>query len=355
MRAKRRARDEWIHWARKKPTQALTSLVGLFLIVYLLLPVWHWAVTDANFLGSDRSACVGGGACWVFVRERFHQFLFGFYPADAYWRPLLTVAIGALSIGLLFVSRLGVLRLLIFVALPFIAWLILEGSLLGLPPVATDQWGGLLLTLIISVTGIAVSLPLGIFLALGRRSRLPLIRWLSVAFIELWRGVPLITVLFMASVMLPFFMPLGVEVDKLLRVLIGVTLFTSAYMAEVVRGGLQSIAKGQYEAAAALNLTSFQTMRLVILPQALRKVIPGIVNTFIGLFKDTSLVLIVGMFDLLGMVQTASTDPEWLGYSLEGYIFAGAMFWIFCFAMSRYSLRLERQLAYSSVERKQLT
>lgn len=216
----------------------------------------------------------------------------------------------------------------------------------GLVHVETANWGGLLVTLVVAITGIVASLPLGIALALGRRSKLPLIRYLSIGFIEFWRGVPLITVLFMASVMLPLFLPEGVEFDKLLRALIGVALFSAAYMAEVVRGGLQAIPKGQYEGAMALGLSYPQMTRLIILPQALKIVIPGIVNTFIGLFKDTTLVLIIGLFDLLGSIQSTFTDAGWATpvMSPTGYLVAATMFWAFCFAMSRYSLHLERKL-----------
>jgi general L-amino acid transport system permease protein len=201
-----------------------------------------------------------------------------------------------------------------------------------------------MLTLVVAGIGIATSLPIGIFLALGRRSTMPVVRAICVAFIEVVRGVPLITILFMASVMFPMFLPQGVNFDKLLRALIGVSLFASAYMAEVVRGGLQAIPRGQYEAAAAMGLGYWKMMGLVILPQALRIVIPGIVNTFIALFKDTTLVLIIGLFDLLGIIQAASTDPRWLGYAIEGYVFAGFVFWIFCFSMSRFSMGLEKKL-----------
>ena len=207
-----------------------------------------------------------------------------------------------------------------------------HGGILGLRVVETSLWGGLTLTLVIAGVGIVSSLPIGIVLALGRRSEMPVVRMLCVGFIELIRAVPLITVLFMASVMLPLFLPTGVNFDKLLRALVGVVLFSSAYMAEVVRGGLQAIPNGQYEAAKALGLSYWKIMGLIVLPQALRIVIPGIVNTFIGLFKDTTLVLIIGLFDLLGMVQAALTDAAWLGFALEGYVFAGFVFWIFCFA-----------------------
>jgi general L-amino acid transport system permease protein len=233
--------------------------------------------------------------------------------------------------------------LMIFVY-PFAAFFLWTGGGYGLEYVETARWGGLFLTLVVAGTGIAASLPIGIVFALGRRSEMPAVRTVSIAFIELWRGVPLITVLFMSSVMLPLFLPEGVNFDKLLRALIGVGLFSAAYMAEVVRGGLQAIPKGQYEAAAAMGLGYWQMMRLIILPQALKMVIPGIVNTFIGLFKDTTLVLIIGLFDLLGIVQTATTDPKWLGMAVEGYIFCAFVFWIFCFGMSRYSMFIERKL-----------
>jgi len=215
-----------------------------------------------------------------------------------------------------------------------------------LPYAETSKWGGLMLTLVIALTGIVASLPLGIVLALGRRSNMPIIRTLSIMFIEFWRGVPLITVLFMASVMFPLFLPEGVTFNQLLRALIGVALFSAAYMAEVVRGGLQAIPKGQYEAADALGLSYWKSMRLIILPQALKIVIPGIVNTFIGLFKDTTLVLIIGLFDLLGMVQAGLTDSKWLAVNVPytGYVFAGLVFWIFCYGMSRYSQHMERKL-----------
>jgi general L-amino acid transport system permease protein len=218
------------------------------------------------------------------------------------------------------------------------------GGLFGLSVVETHQWGGLMLTLVLALVGMVLSLPLGILLALGRRSQMPVVRAACVTYIELWRGVPLITVLFMASVMLPLFLPEGATLDKLLRAMIGIVLFQASYMAEVVRGGLQAIPKGQYEAAEALGLGYWQGIGLIILPQALKLVIPGIVNTFIALFKDTTLVLIIGLFDLLGIVQQAFADPNWLGYSVEGYLFAGLIYWAFCFSISRYSQALEREL-----------
>lgn len=228
--------------------------------------------------------------------------------------------------------------------MPFASWGILYGGFAGLKTVETHLWGGLMLTLLLALCGMVASFPFGVLLALGRRSKLPMVRALSTAYIEIWRGVPLITVLFMASVMLPLFVPENVVFDKLLRALIGIVMFQSAYMAEVVRGGLQAIPRGQYEAFASLGLSFWQGMVKVILPQAIRLVIPGIVNTFIALFKDTSLVLVIGLFDLLAIVQSGLSDPVWLGNAVEGYLFAGLVFWLFCFGMSRYSKRLEKQL-----------
>ncbi|MDQ2697087.1 MAG: amino acid ABC transporter permease [Pseudomonadota bacterium] len=339
-----------VGWVRRNlfssPLNAALTLLGLWLLYLIIPPVLQWAVLDADWLGDSRQACDSGGACWVFVRVRFDQFMYGFYPPDARWRVNLTFLILILAAIPLFVRQvpgklwIGVFLLLVY---PWIAYWLLHGGL-GLAVVETSRWGGLMLTLIIAGVGMVAALPLGILLALGRRSDMPVIRGLCVAFIELWRGVPLITVLFMASVMLPLFLPEGVNFDKLLRALIGVSLFQSAYMAEVVRGGLQAIPKGQYEAAAALGLGYWRMMGLVILPQALKLVIPGIVNTFIALFKDTTLVIIIGLFDLLGMVQSATTDSNWLGFATEGYVFAALVFWVFCFGMSRYSQQLEKRL-----------
>jgi len=333
--------------AKKSLIQITLSLLLLALLLYLGWPLLNWLFFKAQFTGADRSACTGEGACWVFVRARFDQFIFGFYEISERWRPGVVTLLWIFGfIPLRWTACPGRKWLVPFmlIFLPLSSWFILRGGFWGLPLVETSRWGGLMLTLLISSIGISLSLPFGIVLALGRRSSLPLLRWLTITFIELWRGVPLITVLFMASVMLPLFLPPGVEFDKLLRCLVGVVCFTSAYMAEVVRAGLQAVPKGQHEASAALGLGYWQSMGLVVLPQALRMVIPGIVNTFISLFKDTSLVLIIGMFDLLGMVQAASTDPEWTGFAMEGYVFAGFIFWIFCFTMSRTSLRLEKRL-----------
>src|SRR5690606_22217429 len=319
-----------------------------------------WAFIDAQWTGTDRTFCAttaqGGiqpdewsGACWAFVQAKFAQFMFGRYPIAERWR---VIVVGIMFVALLVplliprVPRKGLNAILFFLVFPVIAFVLLSGGMLGLPHVETSEWGGLLVTMVLSFVGIAVSLPFGIVLALGRRSQMPAIKLICVIFIEVVRGVPLVTVLFLASVMLPLFMPAGMTFDRFLRALVGVVLFASAYMAEVVRGGLQAMPKGQYEGADSLGLSYWQKMNLIILPQALKLVIPGIVNTFIGLFKDTSLVYIIGMFALLGIVRHNFTDANWPSAQtpMSGLIFAGAVFWIFCFGMSRYSIWMERRL-----------
>ncbi len=337
-----------LKWIRKNlfatVLDSLVTLTIVALLAWLVPKILGWALFDANFVGVTREDCKSGGACWVFIGQRWRQFIYGFYPEDQLWRVNLSFAVLIAWSGLALVRSFR-WRKYVVLSLVTVFPLLAFALLLGGAP--TAKWGGLMLTLIIALVGIAFSLPAGILLALGRRSNPPIIKGLCVAFIELWRGVPLISVLFMASVMLPLTLPEGVNFDKLLRALVGVSLFSSAYMAEVVRGGLQAIPKGQFEAAHALALSYWQAQRLIILPQALRHVIPGIVNSFISLVKDTTLVLIIGMFDLLGIVQATLTDPAWLGYATEGYLFAGAIFWILCFTMSRASARLEHRLAHS--------
>ena len=325
----------------------LLTLLAIYLVWLIVPPLLQWAVFQADWTGTTRADCTSEGACWVFIKQRFDQFMYGFYPEELRWRVDLTVwlvVIGAAPLFVPMMPRKALYGLVFLVAYPLLAFWLLHGGFLGLSEVETSQWGGLMLTLVIAAVGIAGALPLGILLALGRRSKMPAIRVICVTFIEFWRGVPLITVLFMSSVMLPLFLPEGLSFDKLLRALIGVILFQSAYIAEVVRGGLQAIPKGQYEAAAAMGLGYWRMMGLVILPQALKLVIPGIVNTFIALFKDTSLVIIIGLFDLLNSVKQAAADPAWLGMATEGYVFAALVFWVFCFGMSRYSMHLERKL-----------
>lgn len=340
-----------IGWLRKNlfstPLNSVLSLVALYIIYITVVPAVNWAVFAADWTGTGQAACSGEGACWVFIGSRMEFFIYGFYPAELYWRLDLCFALLVLSFGPQFFERfpykmpLGVFSLTAF---PVISFFLIAGGYFGLEAVPTENWGGLSLTLMLAYVGIVAALPIGIVLALGRRSEMPLIRTFCIAFIELWRGVPLISVLFMASVMLPLFLPEGMNFDKLIRALIGITMFQSAYMAEVIRGGLQAIPRGQYEAAQALGLNYWRMMGLIVLPQALKLVIPGIVNTFIALFKDTTLVLIIGLFDILASVQSAIQDPKWGKVESEGYVFAAACFWVFCFGMSRYSQKLERKL-----------
>jgi general L-amino acid transport system permease protein len=325
---------------------ALTVLAALLLYA-IVPPVIQWAFIAADFAGETRGDCSRDGACWVFIRARFSQFIYGFYPAPERWRVNVAFVLLALAAAPLFSERIRRMRWVsaVFVfAFPPLAVILFAGGVAGLAEVETAKWGGLMLTLIVAGVGIAASLPIGILLALGRASDLPAIRALSIAFIELWRGVPLITVLFMAAVMLPLFLPEGVTMNKLIRALIGVSLFAGAYMAEVVRGGIQAIPRGQIEAGYALGLGYWRIMGAIVLPQALRIMIPGIVNVFVALFKDTTLVLIIGLFDFLGIIQAALSDPNWLGFAIEGYVFAAVVFWAFCYAMSRYSARLEHRL-----------
>lgn len=329
------------------PISSLISLFLLYLLCKYSFYFFDWAILKASFKASSADECQAGGACWAFVLERLDQILYGFYPSQEHWRVNLFLALTSLSIfyALKFPKKIkGLMFLWIFLLLPILALFLLCGTQPLLPPVESSLWGGILLTFIVALTSIIAALPFGTLLALGRQSKLRSLRYCCIAFIELWRGVPLITVLFMSSVMLPLFLPEGLAINKLLRALIAVSMFASAYMAEVIRGGLQAIALGQKEASLSLGLSYFKTMRFVILPQAYQHVIPGIVNTFIGLFKDTTLVSIIGMFDLLGIIQAASTDPEWLGHLLEGYLFAAFFYWIICFSMSRYSHSLELKL-----------
>ena len=335
---------------------ALTLLCAL-LIARAVPPLIRFFLIDANWSGSDREACLPSagnpdpGACWAFVRVWLSYFVYGFYPIGQRWRVDLFLA--ALALGVVWLLWLGAPRrgigaIYFFIVLPVLSLILLAGlPAIGLSFVPTNLWGGILVTIVVATVGMVVSLPLGILLALARRSHLPMVKWLAVAFIEFVRGVPLITVLFMASVMLPLFVPEQLAPDKLVRALIGVAMFASAYMAEVVRGGLNAIARGQYEAAEALGLSYWRMNALVILPQALRVTLPNIVNTFIGLFKDTTLVFIVGIFDFLRTVEAAHSDPRWASpeIGVTGYAFAALFYFVCCYAMSRYARRVELRLA----------
>ena len=413
------------------PLNVVLTFLSAAAIALVLPPLIRFLIIDAVWEGTGRDDCLGiSGACWPFIRAKFGQFIYGFYPIAERWRPNLVFAIGAILLAPLLVPSAPFKRLnalLFFGVYPLVTFVLLTGGNLemrafllghifdwnslagvggeaglrwsfwsdfvvstalitalaavvakffgtairsavtatlmifavlgaillavdldfGLERVQTRLWGGFLVTLIVAVTGIVFSLPIGILLALGRRSSMPIIRVLSIAFIEFWRGVPLITVLFFAAYMLPLFLPRNFTFDTLLRALIGVSLFSGAYMAEIIRGGLQAIPRGQYEAASALGLGYWRTMGLVVLPQALVLVIPGIVNNFIALFKDTTLVLIIAIFDLLGQLRAAFSDPNWATpvTLYTGFAFAGIIYFVFCFAMSRYALFVERSVA----------
>jgi general L-amino acid transport system permease protein len=331
---------------------SITTLILVCLFLMYLPPFVEWALINANWVGNERSICDANkaGACWAFIGVRMDQILFGLYfgaNPDQVWRPVTIFIIFFTLLIPLMIDKtprkdiLGILLLLVF---PALFYVLIYGGIFGIPVADTTQWGGFLLTFALAFIGILFALPIGILLALGRRSEMPVIRAICVTYIEFWRGTPLITILFMASVMLPLFFPAGVDFDKVVRAMIGITLFQSAYTAEAVRGGLSAIPKGQYEAAMALGLGYWKRTIFIILPQALKISIPAIVNTFIALFKDTSLVSIIGLLDLLNMAQTASRSLEWNGYDIEGYLFAGFIFWMFCFGMSRYSQNLERKL-----------
>jgi general L-amino acid transport system permease protein len=325
----------------------IMTITAAYFLYLIIPPMLNWAIFDAVLNAGSRIECreIASGACWAFIENRAGIMIYGFYPDEQIWR-----------INLAFIMMLMALVPILFDNVPFrkqgliyactypfiAAWLLLGG--LGLEPVSTEQFGGAMLNMIIGITGIAFSFPIGVMLALGRQSHLPIVKTLSVCFIEFIRGVPLITLLFVASTMLNYFLPPGTTFDLLLRVLIMVTLFASAYMAEVIRGGLQAIPSGQYEAANSMGLKYWQAMRLIILPQALKISIPGIVNTFIGLFKDTTLVLIIGMLDILGIMRSSLADATWNGLPKEGYIAVAIFFVIPCFAMSRYSIYLEKKL-----------
>ncbi|NKQ40638.1 MAG: amino acid ABC transporter permease [Sulfurovum sp.] len=336
----------WIrHNLLSSPFNILFTILSLWILYIIIPPMVKWFVLDANFVGNSKAECTGDGACWIFIREKFKIFIYGFYPESEQWRANLTMGLGALTVALAVIDRVPrSIKIASILMLPVVAIILLSGGYFGLAYIETNQWGGLLLTLVIAAVGIVLSFPIGILFALGRQSKLPIIKTLSVFYIELIRGVPLITVLFMASVVLPLFFPEGMDFDKLIRALIGITLFQAAYVAENIRGGLQAIPRGQYEASEAMGLTYWKRMRLVILPQAIKVAIPNLVGSFISLFKDTSLVMIIGLFDLLSMVTLTTNDRDWLGLSTEGFVFVAIIYWIFNYLMSRYSKNLEKKL-----------
>jgi general L-amino acid transport system permease protein len=345
-----------VAWMRanlfSSPLNIALTIISAWFLWSIVPGIIDWIFLDAVGNASNRKDCWAqmetprDGACWAFIESSFKLFLYGWYPEDQRWRPTLCFLLFLLAVvGVLKEKMPGNRKYWLWyaAAFPFIsAWLLVGGF--GLVPVSTNKFGGILLTLIVGIAGVSFSLPIGIVLALGRRSKLPALRMVCILFIELVRGVPLITLLFVASTMLMYFLPPGSTFDILMRVLIMVTLFASAYIAEVVRGGLQGISSGQYEAADSLGLTYWQAHQLIILPQALKISIPGIINTFIGSFKDSVLVLIIGMMDILGLGRARLNDAEWLGLAPELYIFIALFFFVCCFSMARYSVSLEKRL-----------
>jgi general L-amino acid transport system permease protein len=329
---------------------------GWFNSVLTLLTVWFlwlvvpgmvkWAFLDSVWFSPAGACRQAVGACWSIVTENFRFIIFGFYPYEEQWRPLAALLI---LLGLLTYShdrrrwskRLGYGWVIGLVAMT----ILMRGGLWGLPPVESDKWGGLPLTLLLAIFALTAAYPLGVLLALGRQSRMPVIKLISVVYIEIIRGVPLISLLFMGSIILPLFLPEGVNIDKILRALAAMILFTAAYIAEVVRGGLQAMARGQYEAAQSIGLSYYLSMRLVILPQALKIVIPPTVSILISAFKDTSLVVIIALFDLLKTTQTVISNPAWMGFSREAFLFIALLYFLGCFSMANFSRKLEKELS----------
>ena len=328
------------------PGTAVLTVAIAALLASIVPSLFRWAVTAATWTAENRRGCAPGGACWAFIRARLGLFLYGGYPPPEQWRVNLAAALaGAALLGCLFARRRrGAWFALLLVGVPVADGTLLAGGLLGLRPVPTADWGGLMLNAVLSFVAVGAAVPLGTLLALGRRSPLPFVRGLCVALIEFWRGVPLLGVLFMGLVLLPMVLPEGVTVDNLLRALVVLILFASAYMAEVVRGGLQGVPSGQREAAAALGLHPLQANLTVVLPQAWRIALPGVVNVAVDLFKDTTLVSVVGLFDLMGVVNQSLKDQSWLGSAQEGYAFAALLFFGCCLLLSLAGTVLERRL-----------
>ena len=355
-------------------TSIFLTVIAAVLVINIAAPLLEWSILDATWTGEKQSDCDRKGACWIFIGEKFYQFIYGFYPRAIVWRvnltfivfPLLLIPFFIKTLPFRFISLSNIKReraeipfkfkffwfLFVFFVFPILGFFFLQGNPYdpcvrlaekGMCFVPTHKWGGLMITLGLTFLGIILSFPLGVLAGLGRSSNLKLIHYLSVVYIEFWRGVPLITILFMASVALPLFLPPGMEFDKLLRAIFGIVFFQSAYVAEVLRGGLQSIPRGQYEAADALGLNYVKKMTYIVLPQAFKVVLPSFVGISISLMQDTTLILILGLFDMLGMVSATTADPNWLGFEAEGLVFVGVASWTVCYAMSRYSFYLEEK------------
>ena len=329
-------------------SNSLLTIISVVLLYYLIDGIIGWFFLEAVFDADSKIACrkIDDGACWAVITRRVGQFVYGFYPEAERWRIDITFLTMFVAFAPLLYPDIPKRKWLLYFSVfyPFFAFVLIMGGYFGLQKIEYSLFGGFMLTVILGVCGIVCSLPLGILLALGRQSNLTVVRTLSVCFIEFMRGVPLITLLFVASSMLNYFLPPGTNFSILVRVIIMFTFFSAAYIAEVIRGGIQAIPKGQYEAADALGMNYWQKTRFITLPQALKISIPGIVNTFIGLYKDTTLVVVIGLLDPLGIGRAALADTKWNGLSTETYLFVALFFFVSCFAMSRYSLWLENKL-----------
>ncbi len=330
----------------RSPASIALTLALLTLLAWVGPPLLHWSLGAATWSAPNRRACAADGACWAFIRDRIGLFFYGGFPLAERWRVDAAAAVMlACLVGTMFDGRRRAAWLVALIAaVPVIGGVLLAGGVFGLVAVPTADWGGLMLNVVLSFVAVGLSIPLGTLLAYGRRSRLPFVRGASIALVEFWRGVPLLAVLFMGLVLLPLVLPQGVTVDNLVRALVVLTLFTSAYMAEAIRAGLQGVAPGQAEAAAALGLHPVRANLAVVLPQALRVAVPGIVNVAVDLFKDTTLVSIVGLFDLMGVVNQSLKDQSWLGLAPEGYAFAALLFFGCCLLISLAGSVLERRL-----------
>ena len=325
------------------PATGIVTVLLALVLAWIAVPIIRWALIDATWSGSTRADCAAGGACWVFVKARFGQFMYGLYPPDQRWRADLAGILFVLGIAAVVFApqrlRLKAAIAALIVLPPLGIWLLAGGF--GLRYVETREWGGLMLTLFISIYASLIAIPLGILFALGRQSQLRVIRLVSVLFIEFWRGVPIIAVIFLASLLLPLILPSGIGIDRLARAVIGLGLVIAAYMAEAIRGGLQALPPGQREAATALGLGYWKATGLIVLPQALRISLPAMTNEIIALLKNTTLVLVVSILDLLGIAQASLADPNWVGMNMEAYVFSGSIYWLLCYGLSRFSRNLE--------------
>jgi len=339
----------WSKWCRENLFSSyfnsILTIVSVSLVVWLIPITLNWLVFNATFSGLSQNDCVNSGACWLPIVNRIELFIYGMYPPEQQWRVNFAFGLAFIAIPLLYARNISKRNVLLYLAiLPFAMWSILKGGSFGLDVISTTKFAGIMLTLFLAIFGMVFALPLGILLALGRRSKKPVIHWLSLGYIELVRSVPVITLLFMASLMIQLFLPPGSEFDVLLRVVAVLILFTAAYMAETVRGGLQAIPAGQFEAAEALGYGYWKMMGTIILPQVLRNSIPSLLNQFVGILKETTLVMIVGVLDIVGVASSTLSNAKWVGMENEIYAFLAIFFFVCCFSLSQYAARLERKM-----------